>query len=53
MHHQSATVRFLKTQIGYSSGDSAAHLALDASGVRFLGLAATLNTFGAFQERCA
>lgn len=53
MHHRSATVKFLKAQIGYSSGDPAAHLALDASGVRFLGLAVTLNTFGAFQGALA
>ncbi|KAI9877850.1 MAG: hypothetical protein M1830_002653 [Pleopsidium flavum] len=49
MHHQSAAVKFLKAQIGYSSGDSAAQLSLDASGVRFLGLAAALGTLGAFQ----
>ena len=53
MHHQSATVKFLKAQIGYSSGDSAAQLALDASGVRFLALAAALNTLGAFQGALA
>lgn len=49
MHHVSATVKFLIAQIGYSSGDSAAQLSLDASGVRFLGLAAALATLGAFQ----
>ena len=53
MHHQSATVKFLKAQIGYSPGDSAAQLALDMSGVRFLGLAAALNTLGAFQGALA
>jgi hypothetical protein len=37
MHYESAAVKFLKAQIGYSSGDSAAQLSLDASGVRFLG----------------
>jgi hypothetical protein len=49
MHYESAAVKFLKAQIGYSSGDSAAQLSLDASGVRFLGLAAALGTLGAYQ----
>jgi hypothetical protein len=53
MHHQPVVVRFLKSQIGYSSGDSAAQLSLSSAGVRFLGLAAALNPISAFQDAAA
>jgi hypothetical protein len=48
MHHQSIVVKFLKAQVGYSSGDSGTQLSSSAAGVRFLALAAALNTLGAF-----
>ena len=53
LHHQSVFVNFLKAQIGYSSGDSAAQLSLSAAGVRFMGLAAALVTLGAFKGAAA
>lgn len=48
MRHQSVVVKFLKAQIGYSAGDSAAQLSSSSAGVRFLGLATALITLGAF-----
>ena len=53
MHHQSVVVKFLKAQVGYSSGDSGAQLSLSSAGVRFLGLAAALNTLGPFNGALA
>jgi hypothetical protein len=53
MHHQSLVVKFLKSQIGYSAGDSAAQLSLSSAGVRFLSLAAALGTLGAFNGAIA
>ena len=53
MHHQSVVVKFLKAQIGYSSGDSGAQLSLSAAGVRFLALSATLCSLDPFQGAVA
>ena len=53
MHHQSVVVKFLKSQVGYSSGDSGAQLSLSTAGVRFLALSAALCSFDAFQGAVA
>lgn len=46
--HESAVVSFLKLQIGYRKGDCGWQLAQSDAGLRFLGLAACLNTFGSW-----
>ncbi|KAI1193356.1 hypothetical protein F5X97DRAFT_43294 [Nemania serpens] len=45
---ESVTLGFIKAAIGYSKNDSAYHLARSDAGQRFLGLAASLGTLGAW-----
>ncbi|KAI1110084.1 hypothetical protein F5Y14DRAFT_430185 [Nemania sp. NC0429] len=45
---ESMTLGFIKAAIGYSKNDSAYHLARSDAGQRFLGLAASLGTLGAW-----
>ena len=51
--HESTVVQFLKAQIGYRKGDSAWQLAQSDAGLRFLGLAACLNTMGLWKAAVA
>jgi hypothetical protein len=46
--HESAVLSFLKAQIGYRKGDCGWQLAQSDAGLRFLGLAACLNTIGSW-----